>query len=157
MIIRLRPVTARRSGNATRFTCSPPKGACTPRENAAGANRREAGPLVGYGKGGASAPSCPTFTDGDFEEVGKLLVEGRIRLPSHVRITVITTVEEVRSKIFGSTEVFAHAADQLHAHQLRPMFILDALEYGVLSKLGGSWVWRADVYKRLAPTDPRLI
>jgi hypothetical protein len=112
---------------------------------------------LAMGREGASAPSCPTFTDGDIEEVGKLLVAGRIRLPSHVRITVITTVEEVRSKIFGSTEVFAHAADQLHAHQLRPMFILDALEYGVLSKLGGSWVWRADVYKRLAPTDPRLI
>jgi hypothetical protein len=30
------------------------------------------------------------------------------------------------------------------------MNILDALEFGLLGKLGGSWAWYEDVYERLA-------
>jgi hypothetical protein len=53
--------------------------------------------------GGQPSPTPPAFTDSDVEEVGKLLVEGRmIRLPTHARLTVRTTVEEIKSKIFGS-------------------------------------------------------
>jgi hypothetical protein len=105
---------------------------------------------------GASPSSPPAFTDADIEEVGKLLVEGRLRLPSHVRITVTTEVEEIKSKVFGTSTVFTHTADQLCCHQLRPMSIQAALEAGLLAKLGGHWIWRADVYRKLVPADPRL-
>jgi hypothetical protein len=99
----------------------------------------------------------PAFTDADVEEVGKLLVEGRVRLPCHVRITVTTSVGEIKSREFGTTStVYTHTADQLHAHQLRPMSIQAALEAGLLAKLGGHWIWRADVYRKLVPADPRL-
>jgi hypothetical protein len=69
--------------------------------------------------------------------VGRMMVEGRIRLPAHARLTVTTTVEEVRSKIFGTSEVFTHTADQLHAHRLRPFTVLEALEAGLI--LGPRW------------------
>jgi hypothetical protein len=111
---------------------------------------------------GASPSSPPAFTDADVEEVGRLLVEGRLRLPSHARITVTTEIEEVRSKVFGTSTVFTHTADQLCCHQLRPMSIQAALEAGLLAKgtqsqkLGGHWIWRADVYRKLVPPDPRL-
>jgi hypothetical protein len=110
--------------------------------------------LLAESFGGAQAP--PDFTDGDVEEVGKLLVEGRIRLPSHARITVTTEVEEIKSKVFGTSTVFTHSADQLCCHWLRPMSIRAALEAGLLAKLGGHWIWRADVYRKLVPADPRL-
>jgi hypothetical protein len=102
------------------------------------------------------AKASPAFSDSDAEEVGKLLVEGRLRLPSHVRVTVITEVEEIKSKTFGTSTVFTHTADQLCCHQLQPMSIQAALEAGLLAKLGGNWIWRADVYRRLVPPDPRL-
>jgi hypothetical protein len=104
---------------------------------------------------GATAPAFPQ--DSDIEEVGKLLVEGRVRLPTHARITVITEVEEIKSKIFGTSEVFTHTADQLCAHQLQPMSIQAAIEGGLLVKLGGQWRWSEATYKRLVPPDPRLV
>jgi hypothetical protein len=103
---------------------------------------------------GSNAPS--TF-DSDVEEVGVLLVEGKVRLPSYVRITVTTSIEEVRSKVFGTSEIFTHTADQLCAHQLQPMSIQAAIGVGLLVKLGGSWRWSEAAYKRLVPPDPRLV
>jgi hypothetical protein len=103
---------------------------------------------------GATAPAFPT--DLDIEEVGKLLVEGRIRLPSHVKITVTTEVEEIKSKVFGTSTVFTHTADQLCANRLRPMSIQAALKAGLVAKLGGEWLWREDRYRKLVPSDPRL-
>jgi hypothetical protein len=103
---------------------------------------------------GATAPAFST--DLDIEEVGKLLVEGRIRLPSHVRITVTTSIETVRSKVFGTSEVYTHTADQLCANRLRPMSIQAALKAGLVAKLGGEWLWREDRYRKLVPSDPRL-
>ena len=107
--------------------------------------------------GAAERPSSPAFTDSDIEEVGKLLVEGRVRLPTHARITVTTTVEEIKSKMFGTSEVFTHTADQLCCHQLQPMSIQAAIEGGLLAKLGGRWRWSEATYKRLVPPDPRLV
>jgi hypothetical protein len=98
----------------------------------------------------------PAFTDADIEEVGELLVEGRLRLPSHVRITVTTEIETVRSKVFGASEVYAHTCDQLHAHRMRPMSIPAALKAGLLVRLNGSWLWSESAYRRLVPPDPRL-
>jgi hypothetical protein len=98
----------------------------------------------------------PAFSDSDVEEVGKLLVEGRLRLPSHVRITVTTEIETVRSKVFGASEVYTHTCDQLHAHRMRPMSIPAALKAGLLVKLNGSWLWSESAYRRLVPPDPRL-
>jgi hypothetical protein len=111
---------------------------------------------LAMGREGASAPSSP-FTDADVEEVGKLLVEGRLRLPTHARITVITEVETVKSRVFGTSEVFTHTADQLCCRQLQPMSIQAAIGVGLLAKLNGSWLWRENVYRQLAPQDPRLI
>jgi hypothetical protein len=114
--------------------------------------------VLAMGFGGASAPPTPpAFTDSDIEEVGKLLVEGRIRLPTHARITVITTVEEIKSKVFGTSTVLTHNADQLCAHQLQPMSIHAALEAGLLVRLGSNWHWNEAAYKRLVPPDARLI
>ena len=101
--------------------------------------------------GGQPSPTPPTFTDSDVEEVGKLLVEGRmIRLPTHARLTVRTTVEEIKSKIFGSYEVFTHTADQIHTKLLRPMTVLQAMEAGLIARIASGWVWREHVYERLA-------
>jgi hypothetical protein len=105
------------------------------------------GQLLAERFGGPQAP--PAFTDSDVEEVGKLLVEGRIRLPSHARITVTTSIETVRSKVFGTCELFTHTCDQLHAHRMRPMSILSALKAGLVAKLGGQWLWRENVYRHL--------
>jgi hypothetical protein len=93
----------------------------------------------------------------DVEEVGKLLVEGKVRLPTYVRITVRTSVEEVKSPIFGNSTILTHEADELCAHQLQPMSIPAALEGRLLTKVGETWIWRADVYRRLVPPDPRLV
>jgi hypothetical protein len=101
--------------------------------------------------------TAPAFTDADVEEVGKLLVEGRVRLPTHARVNVITEVETIKSKVFGSSEVFTHTADQLCCHQLQPMSIQAAVEVGLLVKPGGQWRWSEAAYKRLVPPDPRLI
>jgi hypothetical protein len=103
---------------------------------------------------GATAPAFPT--EADIEEVGKLLVEGRMRLPSHARITVTTEVEEIKSKVFGTSTVFTHTADQLCCHQLRPMSIRAALEADLLVRRNGSWLWSEVTYRRLVPPDPRL-
>jgi hypothetical protein len=101
--------------------------------------------------GGQPSPTPPAFTDSDVEEVGKLLVEGRmIRLPTHARLTVRTTVEEIKSKIFGSYEVFTHTADQIHTKLLRPMTVLQAMEAGLIARIASGWVWREHVYERLA-------
>jgi hypothetical protein len=101
--------------------------------------------------GGQPSPTPPAFTDSDVEEVGKLLVEGRmIRLPTHARLTVRTIVEEIKSKIFGSYEVFTHTADQIHTKLLRPMTILEAMEAGLIARIASGWVWREHVYERLA-------
>ena len=101
--------------------------------------------------GGQPSLTPPAFTDSDVEEVGKLLVEGRmIRLPTHARLTVRTTVEEIKSKIFGSYEVFTHTADQIHTKLLRPMTILEAMEAGLIARIASGWVWREHVYERLA-------
>jgi hypothetical protein len=106
---------------------------------------------------GASPSSPPAFpTDLDIEEVGKLLVEGRLRLPSHVKITVTTEVEEIKSKVFGTSTVFTHTADQLCCHQLQPMSIRAALEADLLVRRNGSWLWSEVTYHRLVPPDPRL-
>jgi hypothetical protein len=50
--------------------------------------------LMAMGREAVQAAPLPAFTDSDVEEVGRLLVEGRmIRLPVHARLTVRTTVE----------------------------------------------------------------
>jgi hypothetical protein len=111
--------------------------------------------LLAESFGRAQAP--PAFTDEDVAEVGRLLVEGRVRLPCHVRITVTTEVEEIKSRDFGTTStVFTHTADQLHAHRMRPMSIQAALEAGLLVRLNGAWLWSESAYRRLVPPDPRL-
>jgi hypothetical protein len=96
----------------------------------------------------AKAP--PAFSDSDVEEVGRLLVEGRIRLPCHARLTVQTSVEEVRSKIFGTSEVFTHAADQVHSKLLRPMTVREAMEAGLIARIPSGWVWSEGAYQRLS-------
>jgi hypothetical protein len=102
---------------------------------------------------GASAPpSPPPFTDEDVDEVGRLLVEGRVRLPSHVRVTVTTELTETKSRVFGTTTLYTHTADQLCAHRMRPMSIQAALRAGLVAKLGGSWMWRENVYRQLLAT-----
>ena len=104
---------------------------------------------------GAVAPAFPT--DDDVAEVGRLLVEGRLRLPKYARVTVTTEIETVRSKIFGTSELFTHTADELCCHALQPMSIPAAIECKLLTKVGGHWMFRADVYRGLVPPDPRLI
>jgi hypothetical protein len=104
---------------------------------------------------GAQAPTFPT--EADIEEVGKLLVEGRLRLPRYAKVTVVTEIETVRSKVFGTSEIFHHLADQLCADQLQPMSIPHAIGIGLLAKLNGVWLWRDNVYRQLVPPDPRLI
>jgi hypothetical protein len=103
------------------------------------------------------AQATPLFSDADVDEVGRLLVEGRISLPTHARLTVITTVEEVRHKLFNTTtDVITHEADQLHTKLLRPMTVLEALEAGLLVRLAGpegrgsNWLWARAAYERLA-------
>jgi hypothetical protein len=112
------------------------------------------GQLLAESFGGAQAP--PAFTDEDVAEVGRLLVEGRVRLPSHAKVTVVTEVEEIKSPIFGTSTIFNHLFDQLCAHQLQPMSIQAALESGLLVRLNGSWLWSESAYRRLVPPDPRL-
>jgi hypothetical protein len=104
---------------------------------------------------GALAPAFPQASD--IEEVGRMLVEGRVKLPTCARITVITEVEEIKSKVFGTSTILAHTCDQLCCHQLQPMSIQAAIEGGLLVKLGGRWLWSEATYKRLVPPDPRLI
>jgi hypothetical protein len=91
------------------------------------------------------------FSPADVEEVGSLLVEGRIKLPSHARLTVITTVEEVRNKLFNTTtDVITHEADQLHTKLLRPLTVLQALEAGLIRRIPSGWTWSEVAYERLA-------
>ena len=103
-------------------------------------------------EGGAKAPPTPpAFSAANIEEVGKLLVDGRmIRLPAHARLTVTTTIEEVRSKIFGTSEVFTHTADQIHTKLLRPMTILECLEAGLIRRIPNGWAWSEMTYERLS-------
>jgi hypothetical protein len=96
------------------------------------------------------AQAAPAFTDAEVEEVGRLLVEGKLRLPTHARLTATTTIEEVRSKIFGTSEVFTHTADQLHTKLLRPLTILQALEAGVIRRTPNGWAWSEAAYERAA-------
>jgi hypothetical protein len=112
--------------------------------------------LVEAGMAKEVGAAAPAFTEADIAEVGKLLVEGRMWLPKYARVTVTTEVEEIKSKVFGTSEVFTHTADQLCCHQLQPMSIQAAIEVGLLVKLGGQWRWSEATYKRLVPPDPRL-
>ena len=107
--------------------------------------------LMAMGREAVQAAPLPAFTDSDVEEVGRLLVEGRmIRLPVHARLTVRTTVEEVKSKIFGTSQVFTHEADQIHTKLLRPLTVLQALEAGLIRRTANGWVWSEVAYERLA-------
>jgi hypothetical protein len=103
----------------------------------------------------AKAP--PAFTDADIEEVGKLLVEGRLRLPRYATYTVTTEVEERKDPIFGTSTILHHTADELFVHALQPMSIQAALERKLITKVGSTWLFRADTYSSLVPADPRLI
>jgi hypothetical protein len=95
--------------------------------------------------------TAPAFTQADIEEVGRLLVEGRmIRLPVHARLTVRTSVEEVKSKIFGNSQLITHEADQIHTKLLRPLTVLESLEAGLIRRIERGWVWSEVVYERLA-------
>jgi hypothetical protein len=103
------------------------------------------------------AAKAPLFTDDDIAEVGRLLVEGKVRLPPHVRVTVTTTVEDVRHELFNtSSQVIKHEADQIHTKLLRPMTILEALEAGLLVRLAGTqgrgsnWFWAQAAYELAA-------
>jgi hypothetical protein len=100
---------------------------------------------------------APAFTDSDIEEVGRALVEGKVRLPTYVRISVTTEVEERRDAVFGASTILNHLCDQLCAHQLQPMSVQAAIEVGLLVKLGDRWLFSDAMYKRLVPPDPRLI
>jgi hypothetical protein len=105
-----------------------------------------------------AAKAAPAFpTEADIEEVGKLLVEGRLRLPRYVAVTVTTEVEERKDPIFGTSTMLHHTADQLCCHALQPMSIQAAIERKLLTKVGGHWMFRADVYRELVPADPRLV
>jgi hypothetical protein len=97
------------------------------------------------------AAKAAAFSPAEIDEVGKLLVEGRIRLPTHARLTVITTVEEVRHKLFNTTtDVITHEADQLHTKLLRPMTVLEALEAGLIRRIPSGCAWSEAAYERLA-------
>jgi hypothetical protein len=91
------------------------------------------------------------FSPDEIDEVGRLLVEGRIKLPVHARLTVTTTLDEVRHELFNTTtEVMTHEADQIHTRNLRPLTILEALEAGLIRRIANGWVWSEVVYERLA-------
>jgi hypothetical protein len=104
---------------------------------------------------GAVAPAFPQPSD--IEEVGRLLVEGRLRLPKYARVTVTTEMEEIKDKIFGTSTILTHTADQLCCHQLQPMSIQAAIECNLLVRLGSNWLWCEATYRRLVPPDPRLL
>jgi hypothetical protein len=104
---------------------------------------------------GATAPAFPTEVD--IEEVGKLLVEGHIRLPKYARVNVTTEIEERKDPIFGTSTIYHHTCDQLCCHQLQPMSIPAALEAGLIVRLGSNYLWCESAYRRLVPPDPRLI
>jgi hypothetical protein len=110
--------------------------------------------ILAMERGEAKASPLPAFTDSDVEEVGRMLVEGRIKLPAHTRLTVITTVEEVRHKLFNTTtDVITHTADQLHVHRLRPFTVLEVLEAGLIRRLPSGWAWSEVAYERLASAN----
>jgi hypothetical protein len=99
----------------------------------------------------AKEPSSPAFSDTDVEEVGRMLVEGRIKLPCHTRLTVVTTVEEVRHEFFNTTsDVITHTADQLHTKLLRPLTVRETLEAGLIRRIERGWAWSEVAYERLA-------
>jgi hypothetical protein len=100
----------------------------------------------------ATAPP-PRFIDSDVDEVGRMLVEGRIKLPPHARLTVTTSIEEVRSKVFGTYDVMTHTADQLHTKLLRPLTVLEALEAGLISRVECGWAWSEVAYERQASAN----
>ena len=107
-------------------------------------------------RGEAKASPLPTFTDSDVEEVGRALVEGRIRLPKYARVNVTTEIEERKDPIFGTSTIYHHTCDQLCCHQLQPMSIPAALEAGLIVRLGSNYLWCESAYRRLVPPDPRL-
>jgi hypothetical protein len=107
-------------------------------------------------RGEAQASPLPAFTDSDVEEVGKLLVEGHIRLPKYARVNVTTEIEERKDPIFGTSTIYHHTCDQLCCHQLQPMSIPAALEAGLIVRLGSNYLWCESAYRRLVPPDPRL-
>jgi hypothetical protein len=99
----------------------------------------------------AAKPSPPpTFSDSDVAEVGRMLVEGRIKLPCYTRLTVTTTIEEITSKVFGTYDVITHQADQLHTKLLRPLTVLECLEAGIIRRIPNGWAWSEVAYERMA-------
>jgi hypothetical protein len=97
---------------------------------------------------------APAFSPTEIEEVGRLLVEGRIKLPTHARLTVTTTIEDVRNELFNTTtELITHEADQLHTRLLRPFTVIEALEAGLIRRLPSGWAWSEAAYERLASTN----
>jgi hypothetical protein len=70
---------------------------------------------------------------------------------------VTTEIEERKDPIFGISEIYHHTADQLCCHALQPMSIQAAIERKLLTKVGGHWLFRADVYRTMVPADPRLM
>jgi hypothetical protein len=112
--------------------------------------------LLQGGKGVAEGPSSAFPTEADIEEVGKLLVEGRMHLPRYATVNVETEIEERKDPIFGTSTIYHHRADQLCVHALQPMSIPAAIEAGLLVKLGGNWLWNEATYRCLVPPDPRL-
>jgi hypothetical protein len=111
--------------------------------------------LVAMGVGAAA--SILSYTEAEVAEVGKALVEGRVRLPSYAAITVATEVEERKDPIFGTSTILHHTADELCCHGIQPMNIPAALECKLLTKVGTDWMFRADIYRTLVPADPRLL
>jgi hypothetical protein len=94
---------------------------------------------------------APLFTDADVDEVGRLLVTGHLRIPVHARLTVTTTVEDVRHELFNTTtQVMTHEADQIHTKLLRPLTVLQALEAGLIRRIPSGWMWSEVAYERLA-------
>jgi hypothetical protein len=80
-----------------------------------------------------------------------------MHLPRYATVNVETEIEERKDPIFGTSTIYHHRADQLCVHALQPMSIPAAIECKLLVKVGGHWLFRADVYRQMVPVDPRLI
>jgi hypothetical protein len=109
------------------------------------------------GSNAKGAQPQPSTLDADVEEVGRALVTGHLRLPRYATYTVTTSVEERKDPIFGTSTILHHTADQFCVHALQPMSIQAAIERKLLTKVGGHWLFRADVYRQMVPPDPRLL
>jgi hypothetical protein len=95
--------------------------------------------MIKLNKGVAQA--TPAFTDQDVAEVGRLIVEGKVRLPRHATFTVETEIEERKDPASNTTStIHNHTFDQLLCNRLQPMSIRAALEAGLLVRLGSNWL-----------------